>query len=231
MSASRVTPVQRVRSVAGDLVRRCRRPRVLRQAVKELAALPAGTVPDGQLLGKLSYGWGNFDYRAGTRYLAEAARQAMATAGPVLECGSGLSTVMLGVMLGKLDRTLVSLEHLPPWRRRVARVLKRHRIVAVDLREAPLRRYDGYDWYDSAATGKEAGFGLVICDGPPGDHPFARYGLLPVMLGRLAPGCRILVDDVDRDDERQAVDRWIKQFNVEADTERVPGSGRLPASR
>ncbi|MHC4846180.1 MAG: hypothetical protein ACYTCU_08465, partial [Planctomycetota bacterium] len=45
-------------------------------------------------------------------------------------------------------------------------------------------------------------------DGPPGDTRGGRYGLFPLMGGRLAPGCVLLLDDAEREGEQDVARRW-----------------------
>ena len=60
-------------------------------------------------------------------------------------------------------------------------------------------------------------FGMVICDGPPGDTKGGRYGMLPIMSDRLRSGCVILLDDADRADEIAITKRWKKELNAKAE--------------
>lgn len=57
-----------------------------------------------------------------------------------------------------------------------------------------------------------ARFSLVLCDGPPGNTPGGRYGLLPVLGHRLSPSVVILLDDAGRPDERAIADRWTAEL-------------------
>lgn len=52
---------------------------------------------------------------------------------------------------------------------------------------------------------------LVFVDGPPGTTgPAARYPALPVILNHLAKHrVDLVLDDYDRDDEREIVDKWV----------------------
>ena len=42
----------------------------------------------------------------------------------------------------------------------------------------------------------------------------ARYPALPVLADRLAEGAYILLDDTERDDEQEILNRWIHEFSV-----------------
>lgn len=72
--------------------------------------------------------------------------------------------------------------------------------------------YGGFDWYDVESVQLPDTIGLVVCDGPPGTSRGGRYGLVPILKDRLAPGCIILIDDTDRAGERDIVDRWCTEL-------------------
>src|SRR4026208_693267 len=74
--------------------------RVFQQALKQIAQLPPGELPCAMLLEQLQTGWDNGGMAAQTDYLLEVSRQALTTKGPVLECGSGLTTLLLGLLAG-----------------------------------------------------------------------------------------------------------------------------------
>jgi hypothetical protein len=86
--------------------------RTFRNAIRRVAHLPVGVVPDRELLNDLLAGWGNEGFAAQTDYLEEVCSQAARTSGPVLECGSGLTSVMLGLLAGRRGVQTWSLEHV-----------------------------------------------------------------------------------------------------------------------
>lgn len=53
--------------------------------------------------------------------------------GPILEWGSGLSTVLLGLAAQRQGNTVWSLEHDPLWAGRVASTLDRYGVTSVRL--------------------------------------------------------------------------------------------------
>ena len=179
----------------------------LKRAIRAIRQLPAGEVPDRKVLLMLTEGWGNPGYEAKLDYLVEVATKAAATPGPILECGSGLTTILTGLLAGRRGVELWSLEHTAEWRLRLMAVLSRHQISNTQVVLAPLREFDGFTWYDAPVELPD-NFSLVICDGPPGDTPGGRYGLLPVAGNRLAKGAVILLDDVGRPSEQEVIERW-----------------------
>ena len=60
-------------------------------------------------------------------------------------------------------------------------------------------------------------FSLVICDGPPSRTLGGRYGLVPVMRTRLKAGCVILLDDAEREHERQIARLWQTELGAKAE--------------
>jgi len=185
--------------------------RTFRKAIRRVAELRLGVVPDRELLSELLAGWGNEGFAAQTDYLEEVCSQAARTSGPVLECGSGLTSVMLGLLAGRRGVQTWSLEHVAEWRSRVTNVLERFEIPNVQICGAPLRSFGEFDWYDAPLVLMPKEFQLVICDGPPGSTTGGRYGLLPVMGERLPAGSVILLDDATRPGEVEVLRRWTNE--------------------
>ncbi len=185
--------------------------RTFRKAIRRVAELRLSVVPDRELLSELLAGWGNEGFAAQTDYLEEVCSQAARTSGPVLECGSGLTSVMLGLLAGRRGVQTWSLEHVAEWRSRVTNVLERFEIPNVQICGAPLRSFGEFDWYDAPLALMPKEFQLVICDGPPGSTTGGRYGLLPVMGERLPAGSVILLDDATRPGEVEVLRRWTNE--------------------
>jgi hypothetical protein len=188
--------------------------RTFRNAIRRVAELPLGVVPDRELLNHLMAGWGNEGFAAQTDYLEEVCSQAARTSGPVLECGSGLTSVMLGLLAGRRGVQTWSLEHVAGWRSRVTNVLERFEIPNVQICGAPLRSFGEFEWYDALLAEVPKEFQLVICDGPPGSTAGGRYGLMPVMGDRLPAGSVILLDDAKRPGELEVLQRWASETRL-----------------
>jgi hypothetical protein len=159
----------------------------------------------------LIYGWGNEGWSAHHEYLAACVDRALGTSGAILECGSGLSTVLLAIVAQKRGLALWSLEHLPIWAERVQGCLVQRRIYGVRIHVAPLRLYGDFEWYAAPLADMPRQFTLVVCDGPPSATCGGRYGLLPVMKDRLSDDCQILLDDASRAAEQTIAQRWAEE--------------------
>lgn len=212
-------------SRARRFLRAVHRDRVFRRAMTRFLNSPdILRGPNDPVLLDLIYGWGNESWCARGEFLADCINHAATSRGPILECGSGLSTLLIGAIARKRNHKHFALEHQPRWADRVQKYLDRYRLDSVTLFSTPLTDYGGFDWYDTRRTSLPASFDLVLCDGPPGDTRGGRYGLLPVMRGRLTPGCTILLDDAVREEELAIASRW--QREMEATVERL-GAGKL----
>lgn len=168
--------------------------------------------PTKRRLSQLIHAWNNQGFSGDISYLDAVASAAMATTGPILECGSGLTSLVITILICGKAIEVVSLEHMAEWRDNVARLLGQFSLPQVVV-DAPLESYGEFDWYRLPSK-PPRDISLVICDGPPGDTRGGRYGLFPVCRNLLAPNCVILLDDAERAGEKEALDRWRKEFNV-----------------
>lgn len=147
----------------------------------------------------------------------------------VLELGSGTSSVWLGYALEQYGGKLVSLDHDPDYARQTRAMLAAHGLNAVaEVREAPLREIAmagrTYEWYDVAALADLTGIDLLLVDGPPAaTGPDARYPALGILEQRLSATATVVLDDADRQDEREAVQRWTLEVPGLAEEQRLLG--------
>ena len=207
-------------SQVGSFFRATHRDFVFGRAMKQFLNDPgACATPGNSILIDLIYGWGNEDWSALDEYLAGCITHALVAQGATLECGSGLSTLLLGAIAQRQGRSHWALEHTPEWATRVQRYLKRYQLDAVRLCAKPLKDYGAFCWYDAPLEAMPDQFSLVICDGPPGFTKGGRYGLVPIMNERLKAGCVILLDDAGRAEECAIATRW--QTELGASSERL----------
>jgi predicted O-methyltransferase YrrM len=198
-----------------DPIKRYHRDHRLRRAVEAAYRTPPGEMPPALVLDECAEAWGYSGFRAGGGFVDRVAREALTTPGPVLEIGSGLTTILLGLLAGRRGVQTWSLEHWPDYHRSLARTLTRSRVTSVRTVLAPLKDHGEYAWYDSPDfAAMPRNFRLVIADGPPGDTKGGRYGLLPIMKDHLAPDALIVLDDAERPGEQAVLQRWKADFNL-----------------
>jgi|ERR1700752_166904 len=187
----------------------------LRRAIKDISRLEPRQAPNRRLLSNLIEGWSNDGFVANLEYLDTVAAYASKTHGPILECGSGVTTILLGILCTPLKIDVWTLEHSPEWQKRLVRVLESNHISGARVCSSPLVEYGEFLWYDTPSDAMPKAFSLVVCDGPPGQTKGGRYGLLPVMGERLPSGSVILLDDADRPGELELIKRWESEFGFE----------------
>jgi hypothetical protein len=188
---------------------------VLNKALKKFASDPARWMyPQSPVVHDLIRGWNNDGYSADDEFLVESIMRAMETKGPILECGSGLTTLLLGTVADSLGQAVWSLEHSAVWGEKVENALRKYQIKSVQLFVQPIKAFSGFHWYDAPVEAMPE-FSLVICDGPPAGTPGGRYGLLPIMRKKLEPGAVILLDDAIRQDERTIAARWADELRTD----------------
>jgi hypothetical protein len=191
------------------------RTEALRQVVKRLSRAPAPSVYS-TLWSDAVYGWGNEKWSADEMYLAEVIQSADATSGSILECGSGLTTLLMSAVAARRGLQVHALEHNETWHARVRQAVLEMGGTTTTVHLAPLRSYDDYDWYDAPLEKLPGDFTLVVCDGPPGATRGGRSGMLPRMREKLAPRCTILLDDISRPAERALALEWSRESGTVA---------------
>ena len=136
----------------------------------------------------------------------------------VLECGPGLSTVVMARAMEAMGvrGRIVSLEHSAAWARAVdARLLAAGVRDRVDLLVGELRESATQSrWYSCAADAAARGlFDFVFIDGPPAtDGRPRRAPALEIMWDAIAPGATIVLDDAKRRGELACIERWRARF-------------------
>ena len=150
-------------------------------------------------------GWGNI-YAATIPLLSACYAMAKDAKGPILETGSGLSTLVMALANPNIE--VHSLEHDRDYYQRTKSGLDRYDIKNVHLHVAPLRDYDGFVWYEIPAELPRE-FALVLCDGP--QQRFGRAGLFK-LLGNRMKHAQFLMDDA-YPTQTVHVDEWAKMEN------------------
>ena len=181
---------------------------VFNKAIAELRTMVENEAIDKAVLKRLIYGWGNQGFSAMSDYLETCIEYAYKTKGDILECGSGLSTIVVGMIAQKKGLKLTSFEHLKDWGVKIEKVLKKLSLNNVQINIAVLKDYGSYCWYDINCKDLSENIGVVICDGPPAQTKGGRYGLIPQIGDLLQPGAVVLMDDTMRKEERLIMERW-----------------------
>lgn len=136
----------------------------------------------------------------------------------IVECGSGVSTIVLARCLDILGAGhLYSLEHLPDQADKTRQELTRQGLDGrATVLTAPLRSHaikdERFDWYGTEALPAGA-YDMLVIDGPPATTgPMARYPAGPLLFSRLSPQAAVFLDDSSRQQEQAILARWRNEF-------------------
>ncbi len=197
-----------------SLIQGGRREEIFQSAMGEYLKDPSACAhPGNPVLKDLIYGWGNEAWSAMDEYLAACIGQALSSRSPILECGTGLSTILLGAVAKMQNQSHWALEHKLEWAQKVQSYLNKYQL-ATFIQATPLKDFGGFCWYDVPLTKMPDSFSLVVCDGPPSRTKGGRFGLIPVMKDRLKSGSVILLDDAERPAELDIAKRWQAEIDV-----------------
>jgi hypothetical protein len=141
----------------------------------------------------------------------------------VLECGSGVSTIVLGRLLASRRGRVVTLEHDRGWARIVRRLVAEDgledTVAIVEAALAPVPVGD-LEWYDlEVVTRALSGLccDLLLVDGPPAwreGQELARLPALPLLRQYCAASATIVLDDAGRQGEREIVRAWEREAGI-----------------
>jgi hypothetical protein len=180
-------------------------PRYFKQYIR---VIQSDNLPDSRLIKKLVYAWGNQGYSAQTNYIETCLQYASKPGGGIIfECGSGLSTLLLGVIGKHRKRKVVSLEEMQVWADKVQQQIDKYNLNQNNLYCKSLISYGDFSWYDIAGL-EIPEIGLAICDAPAGNLQGARKGFLYIMKEKMLQNSAILVDDTIREDEQKMIKEW-----------------------
>jgi hypothetical protein len=135
----------------------------------------------------------------------------------IVECGSGLSTIILGRYALFTGATVLSLEHQKQYHDQTRHMLQRYGVESgVTLRRCnlvgspPMYDYEIPDGVD-----------FLLIDGPP-EGTGGRASTLPAVLPHMATGWQAWLDDSTRVLEREALQAWKKDHKINTQAAPMP---------
>jgi predicted O-methyltransferase YrrM len=138
----------------------------------------------------------------------------------VVEIGSGVSTLIIAYCLQHIGKgRLISLEHKSEFVDINHELLKLNGLDDIaQVIHAPLQPIElgneKWVWYDISSLKLDQPIDFLFVDGPPGEScKLARYPALPVLFEHLNHQATIILDDGNRQDEQQIVERWQKNYH------------------
>lgn len=127
----------------------------------------------------------------------------------VVELGSGVSTLIVAKAGA---RKVVSIDNSEEFAEKTREIIRDHKVRGVEVRVAELTNHaSGSDWYDLSKLTDLKRIDLLIIDGPPGSkNPQARKPALVEFISKLSPKAVIVIDDVNRDGERELAEGFAQ---------------------
>lgn len=179
--------------------------------LKELVENPNIQLDDPDVLKELTYGWVN-SISPSIEYLIDMIKYSSQAKYPILDCGSGLSTIVAGIVAKRHGNSVWSLENSKSWYRRVKHYLDKYQLNSVRLLYCPIKEYPDFFWYDVPLGILPEKFSLISCDGPHKTEEARRYGMFSIMKERFAPGCVILFDNCNSGKEQDGLYFWMNEL-------------------
>lgn len=141
--------------------------------------------------------------------------------GTVVECGSGVSTIVMAYMMKRRGQGIVySLEHDTEFAAATKKQLQMHGLDAfAKVVDAPLessfRAEKHVTWYSLENLPRVASIDLLVVDGPPAHiGSRARQPAVPLLVSAFSEEAIVLLDDSDRSDEKATVQAWVQDYGL-----------------
>lgn len=193
--------------------------RRLRPSVRELRAITAPDQIDFALLARIHAAWGNRGWSADPGFLHDLAVRVSTAQGNLLDCGSGLSTIVCAALAARNGAVVYSLEQDERWFRYMGRAIRALGLSNVVLWYTPLRSYGDFVWFDLTGRTLPAAFSCVSCDGPsvgrrpwsPEEHANWRVGVVLVLNAMKIRFDEVVLDDAEDDRSPGVIERWRRE--------------------
>jgi Methyltransferase domain len=185
---------------------------VFRRTMKDIVDNPQQALNNRDILTRLAYGWGNESHSASIEYLEDCIKYASQSGLPILECGSGLTSIIAGLVAMKNGNTVWTLENIKSWYQRVKKYLDMYNIASVRHNYCPIKDYGDFAWYNAPLDVMPDKFSLVICDGPAIKN--VKLNVFPAMKDRFSPGCIILFDDARVGQLDSMISYWAEKIGM-----------------
>jgi predicted O-methyltransferase YrrM len=136
----------------------------------------------------------------------------------IVECSSGLTTLILARCCQLNDKgRVLSLENGSEYAEKTREDLKAFgleqyaEVIHAPLHEVIINSRE-YAWYHLEAL-HAVSIDMLVIDGPSGfTQKHARYPAIPMLYDRLSHESVIYLDDASREDEKEIVEMWRKEY-------------------
>lgn len=137
----------------------------------------------------------------------------------VVELGSGVSSIVLGAAINKFGHgNVISIDHDEEYSKKTKRLLEINLLTAtVQVYYSPLAYYNykgnSWLWYGEQIDELKEEIDLLVIDGPPRAlQSKSRFPALPVLISKLSNKATIVLDDANRENEKEVLAMWETYF-------------------
>ena len=163
-----------------------------------------------RLAAELFAAWGDPLQPADERFLRSALAEARAADGAILQCGSSLTTLLLGAICDQSEQSkkqLWCLESDPHWANMTRSWLTEYQIRRAHVIQSQPRLFRTHIWYSLDPDRLAKRYHLVLCDGGRASVKGA-IGTISRIRDRLAPRFVVLIRNVTSADELRELSKW-----------------------
>lgn len=137
----------------------------------------------------------------------------------VIECGSGISTIIMAKALADQGGRIVSVDHDATWQNLVRKMSGG--LECIDFIHTALKSKgigQEFDWYDQQILYNELGdqkFDMGFVDAPIANRtPQARFPAFPLLKSYFDESFALFLDDTNREGERKIANEWAKEYGL-----------------
>lgn len=166
----------------------------------------------GSLIAEAFAHWGDPLSASDESYLRSCLSEIAATNGAILQCGAGLSTLVLGALChGSKTKghQLWCLEHDRHWANTLRSWLTEYRVANTHVIHSRAQMFEGYAWYSVDTARLAKSYALVLCEGVRAS-PRGALGALRRLEGRLASSFVLLARDAGQAAELKLLKSWAE---------------------
>lgn len=170
------------------------------------------TAPDDDLISKLFAAFGDPLSHGQRAYVQRCLAEATRATGPILQCGGGLLSVLIGMLCQQSEhpgKRLWVFEHDPHWGSLVRSWLHAREIKHAHIISAPAEQFDGYVWYVLDPARLPDNFALVLSEASSA-LPGSTRGVVTRMARHLGDRCVILGHNARRPRDLKFLADWAK---------------------
>jgi hypothetical protein len=147
--------------------------------------------------------WGNSIWSCTPDMLAACYDMARQAKGPIIECGSGISTFVMAISNPNVE--IHGLEHDKEWRSKIVTLLNRYSVTNATIHLTKIQDSPDGPFYDVSCL-PEGRCGLCVLDGPP--HLIANRNRAYEVLRDRIEGAPLLIDDTNNPFVQQGLEEY-----------------------